>query len=282
MKTLTSSLLNSIAAAVCIGAALHSSHAAIIAYDGFSSSDYTAGQLLGQNPTIAGFTGAWAGGSNIYEGGAGSALTYAGVASDNTGGAFSNVAGNRAGRDFNPTLTGSNVFYLSLMMKNTAVNATDYRAFELYNFGNRLLQVGANGDNGDSGANWGMRAIDNNSYRVTTSVAAVANATVFAVIKITLSTTAGADSVQLWINPTDLSSETLSTNSVALSGFDVTNNSITNFRLASFNGTAVSYWDEIRVGTSWNDVTPIPEPATWALLAAGLTAFVVFRRRRLG
>jgi len=36
--------------------------------------------------------------------------------------------------------------------------------------------------------------------------------------------------------------------------------------------------DEIRVATTWAEVTPVPEPATMALLAAGLLG--VARKRR--
>ncbi len=38
--------------------------------------------------------------------------------------------------------------------------------------------------------------------------------------------------------------------------------------------------DELRYGLSFADVTPIPEPATRALLAGSLTALMAFRRRR--
>lgn len=38
--------------------------------------------------------------------------------------------------------------------------------------------------------------------------------------------------------------------------------------------------DEFRLGTTFADVTPIPEPSTWALLAGSLTALMVFRRRQ--
>lgn len=48
---------------VCLAESL----AALIAYDGFSSSVYD-GTLAGQNPVVAGFDGAWTPGVNIDEG----------------------------------------------------------------------------------------------------------------------------------------------------------------------------------------------------------------------
>jgi hypothetical protein len=56
-----------------------------------------------------------------------------------------------------------------------------------------------------------------------------------------------------------------------------------NFRNISINvntgDTSVAKFDEIRFGTSFADVSPIPEPSTYALLAAGLGALVWLRRR---
>ena len=130
------------------------------------------------------------------------------------------------------------------MMKNSAVGGADYRAFELgsgasgLNDSERILQVGANGDNGDSGVNWAMRVNNNASLRGTTSVAAVAGNTVFAVIKLTFLSATNADSAQLWINPTNLSSEAGSTGSLTLSGFDFLANTAANLRFALFTNPA--------------------------------------------
>lgn len=276
-------LLRFFAAAVCLGVAAGTSHAAIIAYDGFSSSDYTAGALVGQNATIAGFTGAWNNNSNIYAGGASNALTYSGVASDNTGGAYNNSNGGRAGRNFTTILggngaAGTNVYYISLMMRNSIAIVGQYAAFELESqFGNRNFQLGSAADTGFT--NWGMRANDSNSLIADSGVATVVGQTVFAVLKLTYSDQAAGDSVQLWINPTNLGSEALSTNSVSLTGFDFLHNSAKDFQLAAWT-SGTSTWDEIRLGTEWSDVTTVPEPATWALLAFSLTTVMVMRRRR--
>ena len=275
-----------LAAAACLGLCASTSHAAIIAYDGFSSSDYTAGVIVGQDPTIAGFTGAWYNNSNISAGGAGNALTYSGVASDNTGGAYNNSNGGRAGRNFTTMLggngvAGTNVYYISLMTKVSALNA-GYAAFELESqYGNRNFQFGSNADTGF--LNWGMR-VQTDALTFLTADSAVApgaNQTVFAVMKLTYSDVAGGDSVQLWINPTNLGSELLSTNSVSLTGFDFLHNSARDFQLAAWT-TATSSWDEVRLGTAWSDVTTVPEPTTWALLSLSLTGVMIFRRRRLG
>lgn len=43
---------------------------------------------------------------------------------------------------------------------------------------------------------------------------------------------------------------------------------------------AQGYLDEIRIGETFLDVTPVPEPSTWALVGLGLLAFLKFRRKR--
>ena len=166
-------------------------------------------------------------------------------------------------------------------MNDAVINVANYRAFELDSqFGNRNFQLGSAADTGFT--NWGMRVTTNSSTYLTadSGVAAVANSTVFAVIKLTYSDVVVGDSVQLWINPTNLGSESLSTNSVSLTGFDFLHNSAGDFQFASFAGSGASSWDELRIGTAWSDVTTVPEPATWALLALGLTSVVIFRRRQ--
>ncbi|HMO51746.1 MAG TPA: sialate O-acetylesterase [Kiritimatiellia bacterium] len=251
--------------------ALHAP-AALFAYDGFSDQVYTPGSLAGQNPTISGFAGAWTPGNNIAAGGTTYALTWPGLASDDSGGAYSTATGNRSGRDIVPPLGppaggGANTFYISILMENSLV-ATSYRALELWNFGNRNLQIGANSDIDGTGQRWGMRALDNAALRATSTVAAVANETVLAVLKITCSSATNSDSVRLWINPGDLADEGASTNFVELTGLNFAGNSTNNFnyfRFAAFSGTSVGRWDELRIGTTWASVLPAPMIPTYTV-----------------
>ena len=246
------------------------SEATLIAYDGFAAEDYTAGALAGQNPVLAGFDGAWTPGDNIHVGDDSVALTWPGLATDDSGGAFSSATGNRAGRDLDPAMGGTNVYYLSVLMRNSAIDAgvNNYRALELWNFGNRNLQIGANRDIDGDGLRWGMRAIDNNGLRVT-AADAVAGEAVLAVARITFSAESNGDAVRLWINPEDLASETLSTNYVELTGFDFVNNNINNFRFAAFSGSSTAYWDELRIGTTWGSVLPEPQIPTFTVTYVG-------------
>jgi MYXO-CTERM domain-containing protein len=166
-----------------------------------------------------------------------------------------------------------------MMQQSTGNN---YHAFEINSSsgladGNRVLQVGWTGDTNASGnANWGMRVNNNNTYKATSTVAGVANTTVFAVLKLTYSTVNLADSVSLWINPTNLGSESLSTNFVSVTGVNLANGAYLAF--ADYNGSGSAKYDELRIGATWNDVTTVPEPR--AALLGGLGMLALLRRRR--
>ncbi len=88
-----------------------------------------------------------------------------------------------------------------------------------------------------------------------------------------------------WINP-DL---TASTSTPTSSTFELagansiawTPTAIDNLNLSVRNGTGNTvYWDEIRIGGSFSDVAPIPEPSTYALIAGTLGLGLVMLRRR--
>lgn len=248
--------------AVCMGSG--------VVYDGFASSNYTAGTLQNQNPSVAGFEDAWNTGNNIFAGGTNYALTYSGLATEDSGGAYSASAGNRAVRNLSEPLTGTNVYYLSCLMKNEAIHAdtNNYRCLELWSYGNRNLQIGANRDISSDGTQWGIRAVDSSTYR-TSSVPALSGETVLAVVRITFSTDSGGDAVRFWINPLDLSSEANSTNYIETSGFNFINNAIDRMSFASFGGTAVGQWDEFRIGSTWESAVPFPQAPTYSVTYQG-------------
>jgi len=53
------------------------------------------------------------------------------------------------------------------------------------------------------------------------------------------------------------------------------------FDALTIGGSNVTYWDTIRIGTELGDVTVVPEPSTYALLAGFATLGLVLMRRRL-
>lgn len=84
------------------------------------------------------------------------------------------------------------------------------------------------------------------------------------------------DRIQLWINPTSL---TLGSSN-AFASADTGISSMTHFSIRNFgfeSGDSV-LMDEIRIGTTLEDVIPIPEPAPMALLAGVLATTMLIRR----
>jgi len=108
------------------------------------------------------------------------------------------------------------------------------------------------------------------------------------VMKLTLdNVTTTADSLSLWINPTDLTTApsgapdlTLSTALQDLSGINTirfTGNN-TNATSAALGGEAI--YDELRIGNTFADVAPVPEPTAVALAIMGGTGVLAVIRRR--
>jgi hypothetical protein len=96
----------------------------------------------------------------------------------------------------------------------------------------------------------------------------------------------GTDSTfHLWVtsNPTSLTlggpDLALATANASLTNLNAATVRFRNFSINVDDGSNVAKIDEIRFGTTFADVSPIPEPSTYALLAAGLGTLVWLRRR---
>jgi hypothetical protein len=89
----------------------------------------------------------------------------------------------------------------------------------------------------------------------------------------------GVQNKYLWVNP----------GTGTLNGSDLATgtaiHSVLGTAKTAFGGTMAMAWtqdatiDEIRVGTTYADVTPIPEPASILLLVSGLVGAYKLRRR---
>lgn len=241
--------------------------------------------LVPQNPTVSGFTGPWltANGATCEVVPIG--MSVRGLAG--TGGMGSTDVydhGTRIGRLLTAPITDATTgtFYLSVVLMDNQSHWTHgYRTMELHTGGfddatHRRFQLGIHKrgtteapDAGDFGAHhyWGMRI--NNSRTLTHQFprqgveSMEAN---FFVLKFELSAAAGGDAVTVWHNPgpgTFGGVEPL--DGVTVSGFDM------NFDRVSFASWENALWlnpyegalffDGIRMGSSWADVTPAAQPA---------------------
>jgi hypothetical protein len=90
----------------------------------------------------------------------------------------------------------------------------------------------------------------------------------------------GATPTTFFIDPTGLGAGLTPSGSLASASFTGTNWPISGIGgIKFFAGNGLFTIDDVRVGTTWQDVSPVPEPSTYALLASGLGALFFLRRR---
>jgi hypothetical protein len=167
------------------------------------------------------------------------------------------------------------------------INTTDNINFTFSSDGSPSIQGNAgNVRIRTTQGNWQLGTVDTITTQTTNIVPAgtrTNNTTYFVVGRFDLN---GTDSTfHLWVtsNPTSLTlggpDLALNTANASLTNLDAATVRFRHFNIFADTGGANSKIDEIRFGTSFADVSPIPEPSTYALLAAGLGALVWLRRR---
>ena len=270
--------------------------AALSVYDSFltgstpASGEYNVGNIVGQGPTVDGYTGNWTQpnsfGSAVvsasglsYTNGSGTLVT--------AGGSVSVTAENtRKGRLLSaPVTAGTNTtMYMSVLLQLGAAGSNGfYQSLEFQNGSfadsNRSFQLGHGNDfspTAVSSTNYFGLRINNQSTQLLNLGATDTNVNLF-VLKFELSDSANSDSVTIWRNPNMGGAEpggSLGT----LSGFDIV---FDRTSLARFSGGGSGDFisaDEIRFGDSFAAVTPIPEPSSALfLIIASLGLFVRHR-----
>jgi PEP-CTERM motif-containing protein len=235
-----------------------------VAYEGF---DYAAGApLTGQNGGT-GWNNAWT------ISGAGSTIRSPGLTYTDTNGVSLPVIGNtgsfaaaNAGNFRIPSTspeTPGTTLYVSFIGRLDAVNANNYAGLSLFNGGTETLFLG----DPNVPTSWGMDPKGGVASTGTTPV----NIQEFLVYRIDF--LASSAEIRLFENPLlgiepAITAATAFTTKTAALNWD-------NVRIQA-NQTGVI--DEVRIGTTYADVAPVPEPASAALLALGL--FAIAGRRR--
>ena len=229
---------------------------------------YVPGELVGQSIGATGYSGDW---EKAWPGAASPNVIATGLAySDGTesvaagGGAVEYSADGRVGRvlsqSYGDTTTGS--VYLGVMIKVNGV-FPDYRGFELHQGGfddgaNRSLQI-VTGEPGIgvTDSSYVLRVKDGDSF-FPLDLGESDTAVNFFVLRIDFSVAAGGDSITIWRNPADLKVEGNSSSVRTVTGFDF---AFDRTSFARFGGGDSLQFDEVRVGTSWGDVTTVIDPA---------------------
>jgi len=235
---------------------LTSVQASLIAYDGFTTA----------NSSGTGWTGNWSGSYTL--GGAsldsGNGLVTSGGSS--TGAAYFDPSGNEPTRLITTPATTGDVWVSWLQQSNPANN--DLGQLRFQSGGNMQFVIGQH--------------FDSNTFKIynpdvngaVTNSGVTISGTQFVTVRFNLDSKA----VSLWINPTGLG--TGLTPSSAAAASTATGGAFSFDTLKFTSQTATFNVDEVRVGTTWAAVSPIPEPSTYAMLALGLGAVFFLRRRR--
>lgn len=218
----------------------------------------------------SGFNGNWSGDTSfdLASGSLVSPVPLASISGNRvTAAAF---GGNRdIARNFTQTIGADNTtIYFSFLMR--AQDVVGGGAFGGYfefvlRAGQRYVCVGK------GGANNNYLIEGSTLEKGVSSVPVVANQTHLFVVRANF--LPGADNYRLYIDPQTGQAEPSVANAV-LSTYDV--GTVTGLTLS---GPGAFGFDELRFGTTWNDVTPVPEPGTLVLMITGFLPSVFLLRQ---
>ena len=251
---------------ILTGASLLNSHAAIIAEDFF---DYTTGTQLNGANGGTGWTAAWTAQADRYEI-QNTIQTYTGLVTSgaNAVSKFDNASfGNGFNRNF--TNTTGRVWGSATINFATVSTYFEFKLNEASNV-NWSAKFGFNGTNIFT-EHSGPGALVNTAFTAT------ANTTYFLAFTYD---TSGATPTTFFVNPTGLGTGLTPSGSLAEASFTGNNwgmSPMGNFSM--FAGDGLFTMDNVRLGTTWQDVSPIPEPSTVALLGLGALGLLAMRRR---
>lgn len=271
---------------ILAGLCVFTAQASLYLYDGF---DYTADTRLGANAASGGSGGWYTAGSNPSPTNRAESLTYSGL--DSTGGKVE-LAGYRVGASGSsplklwgyPAVENQNTNMFASFLVNVASIGTSQSNNVTPFFTLRTSKASlVISNNATVSGNFNIGILSGSSSAVQVwdtngGNGYAPNTTYFVVFSYT-NNASETWSDQLWVNPASFADVTATTASFA--GSSTTNNAIS---FANANGVtdpdqrAQIYVDELRVGTTWNDVFVIPEPATVGMVSFGGLITLMLRR----
>jgi hypothetical protein len=250
-------------------AMVSTSHAQLIAYDGFN---YTANATLASANGGTGWSGAWSSVSGGTVDVLNPGLTFGSLETEGNRGVITPTSATTFSTRTLGTTLDTGTRYLSFLAQNT-------------NGGTRGAGIVLRSSTGEIGfvgqlngtSTWGI-----SQGSTSTSTSFSSSSLSLLVLKIEFNYSGTFDRLSLAINPTPGGAEP-GTYDAVIEGVDITTLSALRLQAGFTSGsvtTTIIGIDEIRVGTTFADVTPIPEPSAMALLLGGLVAILTLRKRR--
>ncbi len=256
-------------------AVVSSAQASLVVYEGF---DYTAGTTLGTSTNGGtGFSGAW-GSSSAFTIGSSSLSNAAFPAGMATGGSVSSAAGGtvivssqrnlEANTALNMDASGNTIYVSTMLYKTSTTNTSS-----------EMAQLRLKATTSDDKNRILISLSTNDTLQINDSVlqtSVVANQVYFVVLKIVTSAT-GNDTIYANVYTGVGSVGTAEPTTWSLTWQEEIKGSLQQLKIQAGPNTG-SGFDEIRVGTTWADVTsPVPEAASLGFL--GLGALSLLSRR---
>ena len=266
-------------AALALGS---TAHATLIAYDGFEG-DATG--ALNSKTGGTGWSASWSAITGVTVAAPSTTLVYnSGAVSLNGGNRVAQVSAtgttdNVAPRSF-ASQTGT--LYFSFLFRLASGTSDDDFIQFMLNDDTSVTNSASIGDLSNvSGANdFSSRIGGSNGGTSVSSNVPIAQATTYLLVgKVSKVSSSNYNHIDLFINPSTttetgaLASQTVSASISSVSYFTV--------RVSNIESTDQYQFDELRIGTTWADVVPVPEPSAWPALAGALgLAAAILRRRR--
>ena len=252
------------------------SDAALLYYEGFG---YSTGSLSSQNGGT-GFDNAWGtsgsgGAVNVQS----SSLAYSDLLTSG-GKAYlspSGAGGAAITRNLNSTINSGTV-YLSFLTNLDDGNR--YFGLALDNNGGEVFLTGKPTTYGSPGS-WSLTNSANLPGSPISSGQNISlDTTALMVLRIDFNASGANERVRLYVNPTlGVEPVTANIDVISSASFSINQIRMSAGYFVAGSPTAYGWVDEIRLGTDFASVTPVPEPSVWLLGCIGLLAVFAQRRR---